>query len=80
MVLVDRLNVRSAPATTAPRVDQIVADTVVTVLAQIDECTWYQITAPGNVAGWVASGAEFGEEYLQIDGVCADIPAAPVAR
>ena len=32
-----------------------------------------------DVAGWVASGAEFDEMYLQLDGVCADIPAAPAA-
>jgi len=79
VVLIDRLNVRSAPEVAAERVAVVTAGTVLTVLAQADGCTWYQITAPDNVAGWVASGAEFAEVYLQLDGVCADIPAAPAA-
>jgi hypothetical protein len=79
VVLVDRLNVRSAPEVAAERIAVVTAGTLLTVLAQTDACAWYQITAPDGIAGWVASGAEFDEEYLQIDGVCADIPAAPAA-
>jgi hypothetical protein len=79
VVLIDRLNVRSAPEVAAERVAVVTAGTVLTVLAQADDCTWYQITAPNDIAGWVASGAEFDEVYLQLDGVCADIPAAPAA-
>ena len=79
MVLVDRLNVRSAPMVDAERVAVVTANTVLTVLAQTGECTWYQIAAAGDVAGWVASGAAFDEQYLQLDGVCADLPPVPAA-
>ena len=79
VVLVDRLNVRSAPMVDAERVAVVTANTVLTVLAQTGECTWYQIAAAGDVAGWVASGAAFDEQYLQLDGVCADLPPVPAA-
>jgi uncharacterized protein YgiM (DUF1202 family) len=77
VVLVDRLNVRSAPNIDAERVDRVTLDMIVTVLAQAGNCAWYQIVTPTGLTGWVASGAEFGEEYLQLDGVCADIPPTP---
>ncbi|MDO9534928.1 MAG: N-acetylmuramoyl-L-alanine amidase [Bacillota bacterium] len=59
------VNIRSGPDTSLPRVTQVKAGTVLTVIGELGE--WYEVDVPGFqkgwIAGWLVDVNEAGREY-----------------
>ena len=74
-ILVDRLNVRSGPATTYKVVASAVKGEKLAVTGQSGQCAWLKLSRGGKALGWVSGN----KAYVQLNIACAKIPAATAA-
>lgn len=71
-VLVQTLNVRSGPGTSAKIIEQAHSGDILVILAKNADCTWVQVTSENGTEGWASANARF----LSMDTTCAALPVA----
>lgn len=77
IVAVETLNVRSGPSTTFERIAQVKRGEELTILGQVNNCAWLQVTTAAIPRGWVAGGAQF--VTLETDCASISAPSSPSA-
>jgi hypothetical protein len=70
-VTTDRLNLRSGPSTTVPRITVVTRGMQLTVTGQSGNCAWLRVTAPDGQQGWVSGDPQF----VTLGAQCESIPA-----
>ncbi len=70
-VTTDRLNLRSGPSTTVPRLTVVTRGMQLTVTGQTGNCAWLQVTAPDGQQGWVSGDPQF----VALEAACETVPA-----
>ena len=70
-VSTDRLNLRSGPSTTVPRLTVVTRGMQLTVTGQTGNCAWLRVTAPDGQQGWVSGDPQF----VTLGAQCETIPA-----
>ena len=73
-VATDRLNLRSGPSTTVPRLTVVTRGMQLTVTGQTGSCAWLRVTAPDGQQGWVSGDPQF----VTLGAQCEAIP--PVSQ
>ena len=69
-VATDRLNLRSGPSTTVPRLTVVTRGMQLTVTGQTGNCAWLRVTAPDGQQGWVSGDPQF----VTLGATCETIP------
>ena len=70
-VTTDRLNLRSGPSTTVPRLTVVTRGMQLTVTGQTGNCAWLRVTAPDGQQGWVSGDPQF----VALEAACETVPA-----
>ena len=70
-VTTDRLNLRSGPSTTVPRLTVVTRGMQLTVTGQTGNCAWLRVTAPDGQQGWVSGDPQF----VALEAACGAVPA-----
>ena len=70
-VATDRLNLRSGPSTSVPRLTVVTRGMQLTVTSQTGNCAWLRVTAPDGQQGWVSGDPQF----VTLGAQCEAIPA-----
>ena len=70
-VTTDRLNLRSGPSTTVPRLTVVIRGMQLTVTGQTGNCAWLRVTAPDGQQGWVSGDPQF----VALEAACETVPA-----
>jgi serine protease Do len=71
-VLVQTLNIRSGPGTSARIIEKAHSGDILVILAKNADCSWVQVTSENGTEGWASANARF----LSMDTACAALPVA----
>ena len=69
-MITDRLNLRSGPSTTVPRLTVVTRGMQLTVTGQIGNCAWLRVTAADGQQGWVSGDPQF----TSLGAACETVP------
>jgi hypothetical protein len=73
-VAIDRLNLRAGPSTDYDIVGKLRQGDALEVMGKAYGCRWLRVVTPQGKQGWVSGLTQ----YVVLNLVCADIPAAPI--